>query len=1488
MCRSPRLSGLAPSSVERLGYTGFLGVPLRAGERIIGALAFRARRTFTRRDCELAEAFADQAAIALEHARLRAEAEERQRHAEALARLARIFNETLDVETVYARVVREVPGLFGVRSASLRLLRADGSLERASDGGQTPEYVPAGTILPAGAGVAGRAVLEGRPVWSRDLLSDPALPLDASVRQALEASGNRAFLSTPLRVKGQIIGTLTIRDREVRDFAPTEVELLEAVADQAALALENARLHEETEQRRREAQVLADLARTINASLDVDTVLQRITEGARELTGSDLARIALRDVDSDRVRFRYWVGVRYEAYDQFIVEPGKGVSGQVMATGRPFRTDDYFNDRRISLDYAAVARVEGVVAELAVAIRIGERIEGLLNVDNRSPRPFTDRDEAILLQLADHAAIALQNARLYETVEVRATRLRTLANVTRVMSLSLDVDEVLRAIARAASELMGGAVVAFWVADEQTQTLRISAFSDDTIAADFPLTTQEFGQGASGWVAAYRQPLTIPDIRTDPRYRAREWSNAHGFTSFMALPILRQSSLLGVLTLHGNTPFRVNRDEQSLLESFATQAGATLDHARLYAEMAHRLEETRALLEVVEILNSPLDSQHRLELVTSRIAQVCRVDRCSLELTDGERLTPLMAQFADGRRELAMWAAFMESAPRPALAQARALATRRPVIIDDAEGSDQLSRESVETYRYKSYLAVPLIRRDEAIGVLTLDFMERVTPFQGWQVQLATAIAGQLALALENAELTRQREVRLRETETLLQLSRALSSTLDVDTLLRQFMQQIATVTGADTVGVWMLDATGQWLTSFAGYHVPPAWLPRVRDLKLSVVDDPFYAEAAGGRRAVFARDVRTDARVPASLVEALPHHSQLFVPILAKERMIGGFVAVWLTRARDFAASDLGLMEAIAHQAGVALDNARLFEQDRRRVEELSVLHGLSRAVTGELDQQALLEALRRQLPRVLPAEKFVVALVGTDGSLDVVLRTHEDRVDDQLLRCSRESVGLASVVLETGRPWRSDDYVGECGRQGLRVPDFADGPCWLGAPMLAADGALGLLILSRRSPVFTDAEERLAMGIADLAALALRSARLFEERTRAYGELAAAHDHLVRTEKLRALGEMASGVAHDFNNLLAAILGRSQLLLRRIEDPKLRQWLQVIERAASDGAQTVRRLQEFARIRRDQPRVPVDLNRIVHEALEITQSRWQEETVRRGVSLEIHTELVALPAVAGDPAELREAMTNLILNAIDAMPEGGVLTLRTARVDDQVEVAVSDTGLGMSESLRERIFDPFFTTKGPHGTGLGLSMTYGIVSRHAARITVESEEGRGSTFRITFPATEAVVAPSDQALILPEAPAGLRCLVVDDEEAVGAVIGDVLETLGHKAVVAASGAEAIERFQTEPFDAVFTDLAMPGVSGWQVVRAIKEHAPHVPVFVVTGFGVELSTEERQAHGVEAVFSKPLPIDDIVAALARVAKARAGGGEDAGWPTST
>jgi signal transduction histidine kinase/CheY-like chemotaxis protein len=512
------------------------------------------------------------------------------------------------------------------------------------------------------------------------------------------------------------------------------------------------------------------------------------------------------------------------------------------------------------------------------------------------------------------------------------------------------------------------------------------------------------------------------------------------------------------------------------------------------------------------------------------------------------------------------------------------------------------------------------------------------------------------------------------------------------------------------------------------------------------------------------------------------------------------------------------------------------------------------------------------------------VVLLDEEHDRLRVVLRVRDGRRcdDEEPHFYPRDAAGLSGTVFETGRPVRTTDYAADCARHGVAPLVAAIGmPYCLIVPMTAGDRVLGVLSLRSPDRPFTEADERLIANIAQLAALMLRSARLYEERSRAFGELASAQDQLVRTEKLRALGEMASGVAHDFNNVLASILGRAQLLLERIQDVKLRRWLQVIERAAMDGARTVRRLQDFTGIRRDQPAVAVDLNQVVQEVLEATESTWRQDARRRGVEIEVLTDLAdRLPQIAGDPAELREAFTNLVLNAVDAMPKGGQLTLRTSVPDGQVMIEVIDTGTGIPEPIRQKIFDPFFTTKGPKGTGLGLSMAYGILARHSGRITVESEEGRGTTFRLSFPPSDQVAAVAAEPTPAAASTVSLRCLVVDDEEEVAEVVADILTTAGHVAVIAASGQAAVDLFSADPFDLVFTDLAMPGMTGWQVARAVKAKAPEVAVVMMSGFGVEVEPAELRNNGVDLVLSKPLQIKDVLRAVATIQRADRGRGE--------
>jgi PAS domain S-box-containing protein len=355
-------------------------------------------------------------------------------------------------------------------------------------------------------------------------------------------------------------------------------------------------------------------------------------------------------------------------------------------------------------------------------------------------------------------------------------------------------------------------------------------------------------------------------------------------------------------------------------------------------------------------------------------------------------------------------------------------------------------------------------------------------------------------------------------------------------------------------------------------------------------------------------------------------------------------------------------------------------------------------------------------------------------------------------------------------------------------------------------------------------------------------------------------------QSEKLTALGQVAGGIAHDFNNLLQAILGYSQLMTKNMGNAEVvRRGLSVIETAATGGAETVRRIQKFARLRPDEPFVSVEINQVIQDAVAITRPRWEERVAKGGVPLRLELRLTPLPAVMGRPSELNEVITNLILNAIDAMPEGGTLGIYTRpEGDEHVVLTVTDTGAGMPEHVRTRIFDPFFTTKGEGGTGLGLSVSFSIIQRHSGEMRVESQAGRGTTFTIVLPVGMAEV----QTPAGPETVMGTRSgriLLVDNEVPVMTILGVMLTEAGHHVLPVASGAEAMRIFVPGGFDLVLTNLGMTGMTGWDVAERIRASDPRVPVVFITGWGLQAEDRERcRKLGVINVLFKPVRPADL------------------------
>lgn len=366
---------------------------------------------------------------------------------------------------------------------------------------------------------------------------------------------------------------------------------------------------------------------------------------------------------------------------------------------------------------------------------------------------------------------------------------------------------------------------------------------------------------------------------------------------------------------------------------------------------------------------------------------------------------------------------------------------------------------------------------------------------------------------------------------------------------------------------------------------------------------------------------------------------------------------------------------------------------------------------------------------------------------------------------------------------------------------------------------------------------------------------------------------EQLLQAEKLRALGEMASGVAHDFNNALTIILGNIQLLLFSAKSEEEKETLRTMEKVAKDSARTVKRLQEFARNKAQHQLFRLDINAIVKDAIEITKPKWKDDALARGISFEVVANLREVPCSAGNVSELLEVITNMIFNAIEAMPQGGRIELGTFEKEGEVFIQIKDNGMGMTEEVRQRVFEPFFTTKPFTNSGLGLSMSYGIIRRFGGDITVESELGRGTIFTISLPVRSGIEKERTSYVSFEEGK-GIRILVIDDEELVRDVLLQTLSRANYEVTLASSGEEGLRLFCERPFDIVLTDLAMPTLSGWEVCRRIKETSPHTQVAMITGWGLELDPQQIIESGVDRVISKPFDFGRILNLIAEMRKA--------------
>jgi PAS domain S-box-containing protein len=573
--------------------------------------------------------------------------------------------------------------------------------------------------------------------------------------------------------------------------------------------------------------------------------------------------------------------------------------------------------------------------------------------------------------------------------------------------------------------------------------------------------------------------------------------------------------------------------------------------------------------------------------------------------------------------------------------------------------------------------------------------------------------------------------------------------------------------------------------------------------------------------------------------------------------------------------------------------DYKRSEQRLHAQLERLNLLDRLTRAIGERQDLQSILQVVIGSLEDQLPLDfgcvclydradkSLIVTRVGVKSralalELSMLERASVPIDQNGLSRCVR-----GQLVYEADTAQSTFPFPGRLARVGLRS--------LVAAPLMVESNVFGVLIAARREPAsFSSPECEFLRQLSEHVGLAAHQAELYVALQRAYEDLRQTQQAVMQQERLKAVGQMASGIAHDINNAISPVALYTEWLLDT--EPELstraREYLSIIQRAADDVAQTVARMREFYRERGPQfAAAAIDVNHLVRDVAELTRARWSDMPQQRGVVIQLATDLTpGTPSILGLESEIREALTNLIFNAVDAMPEGGHLVLRTRMTGDgsgsrdalmspRVHIEVSDTGIGMDAETRRRCLEPFFTTKGERGTGLGLAMVYGTVQRHGADIEVESTHGQGTTIRLVFAAHLATAGSPPPGQREDPRPSRLRILVIDDDPLLLKSLRDVLESDGHVVTAANGGQPGIDTFrashrESEPFAVVITDLGMPYIDGRQVANTVKATAPLTPVILLTGWGQRLVDDGDVPSHVDYVLNKPPKLSELRRAL--------------------
>ncbi len=1141
-----------------------------------------------------------------------------------------------------------------------------------------------------------------------------------------------------------------------------------------------------------------------------------------------------------------WVLLLQSGETLFVEDPNAAVQGLVSHSA-PFEI-----------------RMKGYEAcpRILAPLSNGCRLSGVLVVCGED---LTAEDIPTVTAFANHLSIALEKARLSASTLAQAKLGQVLADLAAAANKESDMARLLETTGEMILSALGLPFGFFSLYDREKGSIHVLVsicLEQGNPREDCPLPGNCFSLDAHPILSKVftTEQIVWNPITSFGSGTAGEGSAFPG-TSIL-VPMLVSGKTIGLATLSlGETERQLSQDELTFLRTGVEQISVAFEKARLTAEaelktqadhsLAALVEHTLASRDVDEVVGAAMRGV--TDLIPSHFVCIAKLD---LEGQIAEVLGVMGGEGGGLRKGMRL--------PLEEWGATQNLLAGEEVCYrsgnKDCKGFSGIQKSFQQGV--KAWLLVPLRFQGDVFGMLAVASKEE-DAFKADHVLLAKRFAGHLAVALTNAGNYEKARQRADELAALYDLALEISGQLDLPSLFRTSLLRTTQLLDATMGALFLIDEAMQKMTLVAEHRLPGT--PSLPQLKRGQgLAGKVWAEA----KAISLWKSR-DLGDPRWLEACYSKGAALGVPLYSDGEIRGVLAIYDPAKGRGFHSDEVCLLERMAAQIALGIENVEKHDQIKRRANQLRVVNDLARRIGTVLEQKQLSREIVRRVAQSLNVELVILFIMEGDELVEATTYSlPEDTYGDwEPLRLKIGKEGICSIVASEGEPILVRN-IEEDARYIRVLPAESKIQSALAIPLKLKGTVVGVL--------FTGSEKVAAFDQTDMDAMQALGAHISTsmENAKLYEESKQVQSKLVESEKLRSLGLMTSGIAHDFNNLLSVIMARAELALSQIGNEKVRRHLEQVIASARDAGETIHRLQDFARTPQDTTDfTELDLNQVVKEGIEISRPRWKDQAQSDGIRIEVVTDLCAVKTIFGAAVQLREALVNLIFNALEAMPEGGSLKIRTWMSETGAFLEVSDTGVGMTPEVKEQVFVPFFTTKAG-GTGLGLSMVYSAVQRHGGTIDIESQPSLGTAVTIWLPAnpTIRIAQNLESKSFLSVKVKPLTILIVEDEEPIRESLTEAFTRAGHHVLSATNGMEGLERFlEADELDIVFTDLGMPRLCGWELIEELRNFDASLPIVILSGWGEEVDPVRVLRYGVSKVITKPFEVPQLHAVLSEV-----------------